>query len=140
MSKTAESALEPSDTFVERHIGPNPTEIEAMLAAVGQASLDALARAAVPRSILNDRPLALPKAQSESQALATLRERARSNLRFRSFLGMGYSDCIVPGVILRNVLESPGWYTQYTPYQAEISQGRLEALLNFQTLVADLTG
>jgi glycine dehydrogenase len=128
------------DRFVDRHIGPNQAEISQMLGVLGVASLDALARKAVPRAIFDDRPLALPDALSERDALRRLREIAGENEHFRSFLGLGYSDCIVPPVIARNILENPGWYTQYTPYQAEISQGRLEALLNFQTMVAELTG
>jgi glycine dehydrogenase len=132
--------LAPGDTFLERHIGPSDAQVQRMLALLGQGSLDALSRAAVPRAILDEKPLALPAARTESEALRHLAELAGQNQRFRSLLGMGYSDCIVPPVILRNILENPGWYTQYTPYQAEISQGRLEALLNFQTMVADLTG
>src|ERR1700741_3107643 len=141
MSKVPESSpLAPSDCFPERHIGPNPNEIEQMLALLGFSSLDALARATVPKAIFDDRALQLPDALTESQALLRLAELAGENQRFKSFLGMGYSDCLVPTVVQRNILENPGWYTQYTPYQAEISQGRLEALLNFQTLGADLTG
>jgi glycine dehydrogenase len=141
MSKTSGTVqLAPSDRFAERHIGPSDAEIAQMLALLRHDSLDSLARAAVPRSIYDDRPLRLPAALSESQALRRLSELARENRRLRSYLGLGYSDCIVPPVIARNILENPGWYTQYTPYQAEISQGRLEALLNFQTMVADLTG
>jgi glycine dehydrogenase len=141
MSETsAPVRLVPGDGFQQRHIGPNEAQQRHMLARLGFASLDALGRAAVPQAILDDKPLALPAALSESQALSRLRELARENQRFRSLLGLGYSDCLVPGVIQRNILEGPGWYTQYTPYQAEISQGRLEALLNFQTMVADLTG
>ncbi len=110
-----------------------------MLALLGYRSLDELAEATVPESILLRRPLALPDAMSEQEALGHLATYARKNRVLRSFLGLGYHDCVTPGVILRNVLENPGWYTQYTPYQAEISQGRLEALFNFQTMVADLT-
>jgi glycine dehydrogenase len=134
------SLLAPSDTFVERHIGPSDTEVAQMLALLGLPSLEALGRAAVPRSILDERPLQLPAPLSESEALRRLAAIAGQNQRFRSWLGLGYHDCLVPKVIQRNILENPGWYTQYTPYQAEISQGRLEALLNFQTMVADLTG
>jgi glycine dehydrogenase len=111
-----------------------------MLAALDVPTLQALIDETVPESIRLRRPLNLPAARDERQALADLRNLADRNRVFRSFIGMGYSDCITPPVILRNVLENPGWYTQYTPYQAEISQGRLEALLNFQTLVTDLTG
>jgi glycine dehydrogenase len=133
-------SLEPSDVFAPRHIGPREPEITAMLQALGLPTLDALAERAVPAAIFDPKPLALPEALTESQALASLRALAAQNVVHRSFIGMGYHGCLVPGVIARNILESPGWYTQYTPYQAEISQGRLEALLNFQTLIAELTG
>jgi len=128
------------DRFVRRHIGPNAAETRDMLAQVGFKSLDALTDAAVPKNIRLDKKLDLPVARTEFEALADLKEIASQNQVFRSFIGMGYYDCITPAVIQRNVLENPGWYTQYTPYQAEISQGRLEALLNFQTMVTDLTG
>ena len=110
-----------------------------MLEQLGWPTLDALIDAAVPKSIRLDKPLRIPAALSEAEALAEIRQLASQNQVFRSFIGMGYYDCITPPVIQRNVLENPGWYTQYTPYQAEISQGRLEALLNFQTIVSDLT-
>ncbi len=128
------------DQFVRRHIGPSEADVHAMLAEVGHASLDALADAAVPASIRLERALALPEPLGEVQALARLRSVASSNQVFRSLIGMGYHDTITPPVIQRNILENPGWYTQYTPYQSEISQGRLEGLLNFQTMVCDLTG
>jgi glycine dehydrogenase len=134
-----ESLLKHPDTFVRRHIGPNEAEARTMLGLFGFKSLDELADAAVPKAIRLDRKLNLPAAQSEFEALAALKTIASENKVFRSFIGMGYYDCITPPVIQRNVLENPGWYTQYTPYQAEISQGRLECLLNFQTMVADLT-
>ena len=127
------------DRFDRRHIGPRVGEIREMLELLGYASLDELSDAVVPRSIRLDRALELPAARGEREVLASLRQRARRNESFRSFIGLGYHDCITPPVIQRNVLENPGWYTQYTAYQAEISQGRLEALLNFQTMVADLT-
>jgi len=127
------------DQFVRRHIGPNAAETAAMLKVVGFDSLDALMAAAVPQSIRLLKPLHLPEPKTEFDALRELKAIAAQNQVFRSFIGMGYYDCITPPVIQRNVLENPGWYTQYTPYQAEISQGRLEALLNFQTMVADLT-
>src|SRR5690242_12844952 len=111
-----------------------------MLRELGYDSLDALIDAVVPDDIRLKKPLGLPAAKSEHEALATLRALAAKNQVFRSYIGMGYADCITPPVVLRNVLENPGWYTAYTPYQAEIAQGRLEALLNFQTVVADLTG
>jgi glycine dehydrogenase len=127
------------DQFVRRHIGPNETETRAMLALLGHRSVDELIDAAVPKKIRADKKLKLPAAKSEFEALAELKKIAGENQVFRSFIGQGYYDCITPPVIQRNVLENPGWYTQYTPYQAEISQGRLEALLNFQTMVTDLT-
>jgi glycine dehydrogenase len=127
------------DQFVHRHIGPNAAESLEMLKPTGFKSLDELIAAAVPENIRLRQPLQLPAAKTEHEALAALKEIASQNQVFRSFIGLGYYDCITPAVIQRSVLENPGWYTQYTPYQAEISQGRLEALLNFQTMVADLT-
>jgi glycine cleavage system P protein (glycine dehydrogenase) len=128
------------DRFAQRHIGPAVQETTEMLKALGLNSLDELVERAVPAQIRLNRPLELPRARSEFEVLAALKEIASQNLVYRSFIGMGYSDCITPPVIQRNLLENPGWYTQYTPYQAEIAQGRLEALLNFQTLVIELTG
>ncbi|MDD9933278.1 MAG: aminomethyl-transferring glycine dehydrogenase [Myxococcales bacterium] len=136
----SDAALRPSDTFARRHIGPSDRDVAQMLEMLGFESLEALARATVPASILDERPLSLPQALTESEALARMAELAADNRVHRSYIGMGYHDCLVPPVILRNILENPGWYTQYTPYQAEISQGRLEALLNFQTMIAELTG
>jgi glycine dehydrogenase len=133
-------ALAPTDSFASRHIGPSADEIEQMLKLLGFSTLDALIDQAVPSVIRFDRTLQLPEPQSEYAALAKLKEIASKNQVFRSFLGMGYHDCITPPVIQRNILENPGWYTAYTPYQAEIAQGRLEALLNFQTMIIDLTG
>src|SRR5258708_29885216 len=127
------------DSFVRRHIGPDENEVAEMLAQVGFESLDALVDAAVPKNIRLDRALDLPDGLSEKEALAELREISRKNKVVRSFLGAGYSDSITPPVIQRNILENPGWYTAYTPYQAELAQGRLEALVNFQTMVTDLT-
>ena len=132
--------LAPLDTFERRHTGSPAADVAAMLKVVGYDSLDALADAAVPPKIRLKRPLRLPAAASETEALAELHALAAKNKIFRSFIGMGYHDTTVPGVIQRNILENPGWYTAYTPYQAEIAQGRLEALLNFQTVVTDLTG
>jgi glycine dehydrogenase len=132
--------LEGRDEFVRRHIGPDDREIGAMLEVVGAASLRDLIARATPRAIRTERPLDLPPARTETQALTTLRRIAGQNRVLTSMIGMGYYGTITPPVILRNVLENPGWYTAYTPYQAEISQGRLEALLTFQQLVADLTG
>jgi glycine dehydrogenase len=130
----------PVENFVSRHIGPGDDEIAAMLAELGLASLDELVDKTVPPSIRLPRPLHLHEPRGEMEALADLRQIAAKNKVFRSFIGQGYYDTFTPPVIQRNILENPGWYTQYTPYQAEIAQGRLEALLNFQTMVADLTG
>lgn len=126
--------------FLDRHLGPRRGDIAAMLHAMDYPSLDALMAAIVPENIQLPSPLALPGPQSEVEVLADLRRMASRNRVFRSFLGQGYAGCHTPTVILRNILENPGWYTAYTPYQPEISQGRLEALLNFQTMVSDLTG
>jgi glycine dehydrogenase len=126
--------------FERRHIGPSPSQIESMLSSLGLRSLDELVERCVPRSIRVSAPLALPEAVSEAEQLERLAELTSKNSLFRSFIGTGYYDTITPAVIQRNILENPGWYTQYTPYQAEIAQGRLEALMNFQTLIADLTG
>ncbi|HET7457440.1 MAG TPA: aminomethyl-transferring glycine dehydrogenase, partial [Gemmatimonadaceae bacterium] len=133
-------SLAETDSFVPRHIGPNEAETRAMLAALGYATLDDLIDATVPAGIRLRRPLAIGAGMTEYEILGRLREIAAKNRVFRSYLGMGYSDCITPPVIQRNVLENPGFYTAYTPYQAEIAQGRLEALLNYQTVVIDLTG
>ncbi|HXI30403.1 MAG TPA: aminomethyl-transferring glycine dehydrogenase, partial [Vicinamibacterales bacterium] len=127
------------ETFQSRHIGPDAEETAAMLKAVGAASLDALVDEAIPPRIRLTKPLDLPPGLSEHHFLKELQDFAARNQVFRSFIGLGYYDCVTPSVILRNVLENPGWYTPYTPYQAEIAQGRLEALLNFQTMVRDLT-
>src|SRR6266480_3296159 len=128
------------NSFARRHIGPNQEEIDAMLGSVGLENLKALIEAAIPKNIRLNRQLDLPEAKSESEALTELRAIAKKNRVTRSFIGAGYSDCVTPPVIQRNILENPGWYTAYTPYQAELAQGRLEALLNFQTMVTDLTG
>jgi glycine dehydrogenase len=127
-------------TFADRHIGPSTDEQDKMLAAIGQASLEALSDAALPPAIRSTGALDLPAAASEEQALAELRERASHNRVLVSMIGLGWHDTVTPPVLRRGILENPGWYTAYTPYQPEISQGRLEALLNFQTMVADLTG
>src|SRR5688572_21162988 len=131
---------EPATTFADRHLGPRPEDVERMLGVLGVATLDELIDQAVPKTIRTDQPLRLPDARSEPEVLATLRALADRNQVVTSLIGTGYSGTHTPGVILRNVLESPAWYTAYTPYQPEISQGRLEALLNFQTMVTDLTG
>nr|WP_082480190.1 aminomethyl-transferring glycine dehydrogenase [Aeromicrobium sp. Leaf272] len=129
-----------TDHFVDRHIGPRASDQQAMLARIGHDSLDSLMRAAVPESIRASAPPALPEALGEPEALATLKALATRNNPGVSMIGLGYHPTVTPAVIRRNVLEDPAWYTAYTPYQPEISQGRLEALLNFQTMVADLTG
>ncbi|MDA1183430.1 MAG: aminomethyl-transferring glycine dehydrogenase [Acidobacteria bacterium] len=129
-----------NDWFAPRHIGPSPDERDAMLAAIGSSSLDALIDEALPSSIRLTRPLDLPPAESEHQYLRRLAQLASRNKTFRSYIGLGYHDTITPSVVLRMVMENPGWYTPYTPYQAEIAQGRLESLVNFQTMVSDLTG
>jgi len=128
------------ERFQSRHIGPDGGERDAMLKAIGAASLDALIDEAIPARIRLPKPLNLPDGESEYQFLRELRQTASRNQIWRSYIGLGYAGCITPGVVLRNVLENPGWYTPYTPYQAEIAQGRLESLLNFQTMVRDLTG
>ena len=130
----------PLDTFAPRHIGPRGDDVAAMLKEVGASSLDALIDEAIPASIRLKAPLNLPDAESESAYLSRLKTIAKKNKVFRSFIGLGYSDTLTPSVIRRCVFENPGWYTPYTPYQAEIAQGRLESLLNFQTMVSDLTG
>ncbi len=127
------------DSFARRHIGPNEEEVRAMLRDVGFDNLGALIDATVPKDIRLKRQLSLPDAKSEGEALTELRAIAQKNKMVRSFIGAGYYDCITPPVIQRNILENPGWYTAYTPYQAEIAQGRLEALLNFQQMIIDLT-
>ncbi|MDE2156102.1 MAG: aminomethyl-transferring glycine dehydrogenase [Xanthomonadaceae bacterium] len=132
--------LEHHHAFIERHIGPNDAEIVQMLHVIGHDSLDAMTDAIVPASIKSPAPLALPPAVTEVEALARIRAIAERNTVFRSFIGQGYYGTHTPNVILRNLLENPAWYTAYTPYQAEISQGRMEALINFQTLCADLAG
>ena len=134
------SAFAHPDTFARRHIGPQADETAAMLQTLGHDSLDAMIDALVPADIRLTAPLDIPPALSEFDALRQLKAIASKNQVFKSYLGLGYHDCITPPVIQRNILENPGWYTQYTPYQAEISQGRLESLLNFQTMVCDLTG
>ena len=138
--RTAQNWLTPAKTFPDRHVGPTDAEMREMLNVLGFPSLETLVHATVPEDIRLRESLNLPDPRSEQEVLSDLRRMARKNHVFRSFIGMGYYDCHTPPVILRNMLENPAWYTQYTPYQAEIAQGRLEALLNFQTMVADLTG
>ena len=134
------AALDPAGSFAARHIGPRPDETAAMLAAVGHPTLESLVDACVPEGVRDRAPLDLPAAADESTVLRLLRERAEANEVFTSMIGLGYSGTVTPAVIQRTILENPAWYTAYTPYQPEISQGRLEALINFQTTVADLTG
>src|SRR3546814_20507957 len=131
---------ERQEAFVERHIGPNDAGIAQMLRVVGHDSLDAMTDAIVPGSIRSKDALALPDSMTEVDALAKIRAIADRNQVFRSFIGPGYHGTHTPNVILRNILDNPAWYTAYTPYQAQISQGRMEALINFQTMVAGLTG
>ncbi len=137
--KQIESALAPAESFVPRHIGPSASDIEKMVKEVGFASLDELIDATIPSNIRFARALDIPHGRAEHEVLADFRAMAARNKVFRSFIGMGYADCVTPPVIQRNIIENPAWYTAYTPYQAEIAQGRLEALLNFQTVVSDLT-
>ena len=129
-----------SHAFVSRHIGPTASDQDAMVRRVGYESLDALMQAAVPERIRSTSALNLPPARTETEALSVLRGLADRNNPGIAMIGLGYHPTITPAVIRRNVLEDPSWYTAYTPYQPEISQGRLEALINFQTLIADLTG
>src|SRR5687767_6081159 len=133
-------SIDYTDRFVNRHIGPTEAEIRDMLQTIGYDSLDSFIDTVIPEGIRFKKKLNLPAATSEYETLQELRTIAQDNRVFRSFLGMGYHDCITPSVIQRKVLENPSWYTAYTPYQAEIAQGRLEALLNFQTMCIDLTG
>src|SRR6478752_8522752 len=128
------------DRFLDRHLGPSRDEVAEMLKAMELPSLDALIAQTVPKGIRLNRPLGVIEGRHEYEALQELEALAQRNQVYRSFIGMGYADSLTPGVILRNILQNPGWYTAYTPYQAEISQGRLEALLNFQQMVMDLTG
>ena len=128
------------ESFVRRHIGPRPHELPEMLATIGAPSLDALIDEAIPAAIRRRTPLALPDGLSEHEYLTRLADVAKGNRVLRSFIGLGYYDTITPSVIRRCLFENPSWYTPYTPYQAEIAQGRLESLLNFQTMVTDLTG
>jgi glycine dehydrogenase len=138
--RAAFDELQQRADFVGRHIGPREAEQQAMLAELGFDSMDAFIRKVVPAAILSEQPLKLDAARSENEVLEELRRIAEKNRVFKSYIGMGYYNCHTPPVILRNLLENPAWYTAYTPYQPEISQGRLEALLNFQTMVSDLTG
>jgi glycine dehydrogenase len=140
MTAHRKPAIEPAATFVRRHIGPSPRDVSAMLETVGAKSLGALMAETLPSSIRQKTPLDLGTALSETEALMHMSELASQNQVFTSLIGQGYSGTILPAVIQRNILENPAWYTAYTPYQPEISQGRLEALFNFQTMICDLTG
>jgi glycine dehydrogenase len=140
LSSTTAVTPWPDGEFIQRHIGPQPVDIDRMLRVLGVASLDELIDRTVPAAIQLKQPLAIETVQSEYTVLNKLKQIASQNQIFRSYIGMGYANCITPTVIQRNILENPGWYTQYTPYQPEISQGRLEALLNYQTVIMDLTG
>ena len=140
MTDSMTHLLDSGDLFRDRHVGPRDADVSAMLQAIGVDSLETLIDRAVPQSIRLSEDLSLPDPATEAEVLRELQDLAESNERFRSHIGTGYHDCITPPAIQRGILESPGWYTAYTPYQPEISQGRLEALLNFQTMVCDLTG
>ena len=140
MTNQLKSLLAHANAFAPRHLSPTVAEVASMLETIGVPDLDGLVDESIPSHIRMEGRLRLPDALSEREVIDHMRSLAGQNTVLRSLIGMGYSDCITPPVILRNVLENPGWYTQYTPYQAEISQGRLEALINFQTMVADLTG
>lgn len=126
--------------FVDRHIGPDAHETAEMLQTIGVTSVDQLIKEIIPADIRLKEELDLPDAEEEQVFLTELRRKAAKNKIYRSYIGLGYYNTFVPGVVQRNVLENPGWYTAYTPYQAEIAQGRMEALLNFQTMITDLTG
>ncbi|MHC5064124.1 MAG: aminomethyl-transferring glycine dehydrogenase, partial [Planctomycetota bacterium] len=138
--QTLDKLFPPSDRFARRHLGPRAGDLVSMLKTLDAQSMDELIHQVVPDGLRSKDDLKLPPAVSETRALEELRSLADQNQVYRSYLGMGYYGTHTPTVILRNIFENPGWYTQYTPYQAEISQGRLEALLNFQTIVSDLTG
>src|SRR5215218_3920898 len=140
MTAQRKPAIEPATTFARRHIGPSPRDVAAMLETIGAGSLGELMGETLPSSIRQQAPLDLGRALSETEALAHMSELAAQNQVFTSLIGQGYSGTILPAVIQRNILENPAWYTAYTPYQPEISQGRLEALFNFQTMICDLTG
>src|SRR5712664_3976903 len=140
MNAPFQHTTEAATTFVRRHIGPSPRDVAAMMESLGAKSLSELIGQTLPSSIRQEAPLDLGRALSETEALAHMRELASQNQVFTSLIGQGYSGTILPAVIQRNILENPAWYTAYTPYQPEISQGRLEALFNFQTMICDLTG
>ena len=128
------------EQFITRHVGPRSEDVEEMLKVIGVKSVDELIEQTVPASIRLKKTLDLPEPLSEDEFLEKVKAVAAKNKLFRSFIGQGYYDTISPAVIIRNILENPAWYTSYTPYQAEVSQGRLEALLNYQTMILELTG
>jgi glycine dehydrogenase len=138
--KHSKNSPQPPGAFVSRHIGINLNELKEMLEVIGCNSLEDLLSETIPQSIRLQKPLELPEAAGEAHYMWKMTKIARKNRVYKSFIGLGYYGTIVPTVIARNVFENPGWYTAYTPYQSEIAQGRLEALLNFQTMVSDLTG
>jgi len=140
MNAPLKHATEPATTFVRRHIGPSPRDVAAMLESVGARSLGELMAQTLPSPIRQKAPLDLGTPLSETEALAHMKQLASQNQVFTSLIGQGYCGTILPAVIQRNILENPAWYTAYTPYQPEISQGRLEALFNFQTMICDLCG
>ena len=140
VSRASLEALEDHGAFEHRHIGPDAAEQAAMLGALGFATRGELMDAVVPQAIRRRASMGIGAPRTEGEALAHLRRIAEKNLVFKSYIGQGYYETYTPGVILRNIFQNPAWYTAYTPYQPEISQGRLEALINFQTMVADLTG
>ena len=129
-----------TESFERRHIGPTENEIKQMLSVINANSIDELIDQTIPKSIRNDKPMRLDPPMSESDYLTHLKKISSLNKVYKTYIGLGYNRSYLPAVIQRNILENPGWYTAYTPYQAEIAQGRLEALLNFQTMVTDLTG
>ncbi len=139
-SEKSSNPLTPADTFLKRHVGSDSKEVKEMLATLGYESLDAMINTAVPANIRLKNPIQVTEAKSEYEVLQELKRIFSKNKIFKNYIGTGFNDCIVPAVIQRNILENPGWYTAYTPYQAEIAQGRLEALLNFQTMIMDMTG
>lgn len=139
-SRPSLNQLEMRGDFIQRHIGPDSQQIREMLAELGLTELEQIIERALPEDIIDREPLKLTETISEIAVIKHMRRMRERNKVFTSMIGMGYYDTVMPAVIKRNVLENPGWYTAYTPYQAEISQGRLEALLNFQQMVIDLTG
>ncbi|HRG76233.1 MAG TPA: glycine dehydrogenase (aminomethyl-transferring), partial [Leptospiraceae bacterium] len=140
LSQKSINPLDPADNFLKRHVGSDNNEVQEMLNTLGYSSLDAMIDTAVPKNIRLKNPIRVTEPKSEYEVLQELKKILSQNKIFKTFIGTGFNDCIIPAVIQRNILENPGWYTAYTPYQAEIAQGRLEALLNFQTMIIDMTG